>query len=331
MTEPHDLTTEAPEATTGAPGAAREAAPDRYPETGAPDETGDLHGVARHVLAKGEADVVIGWEEGRRGVRPAFVTTPDDVERLVFDTRCVHNLATYLNPRRRQVAALGRPAVVIKGCDAKAVAGLLREAQLSRDQVVLIGVRCGGVLEVAELDEPADLTPETVSPRCYRCDNREPHLVDYLVGDPQAEPPRPPKTVDERVAELEDAPVAERWHFWVEEFSRCVRCYACREVCPLCICERCVADKSVPQWIDAASHPRGNLSWNLTRALHLAGRCVECGECERACPSGLPLMLLNRKLAQAVRQRFDYVAGDDPEVPAPVGDYRLDDAEEFIR
>jgi ferredoxin len=302
-----------------------------YPVTGADDEPADLHEIARRLLATEKVGAVIGWEDSRRGARPVFVTAADDVERLIFDARCVHNLTTYLNPRRSQVAALGRVALVVKGCDTKSVAGLLREGQIKRDDLVLIGVRCGGVLEESDLPEAVALTGDNVSPRCFRCDNREPSLVDYLVGDPQDDPPRPPTTVDEQVAALEDLSAEERWEYWTEQFSRCVRCHACRQVCPLCVCERCVADKSVPQWIETASHPRGNLSWNLTRALHLAGRCVECGECERACPVDLPLTLLNRKLAQVLRQRFAYVATDDPEAAAPVGDYRLDDAEEFIK
>ena len=88
---------------------------------------------------------------------------------------------------------------------------------------------------------------------------------------------------------------AQRWSFWEEELSRCVRCHACREVCPLCFCERCVADKTQPQWIESSPHGRGNLAWHLTRAMHLAGRCVGCGECTRACPAGIPLGLLNRR------------------------------------
>jgi len=291
----------------------------------------ELRDIARAILADGRARVVIGWEDARRGARPVFATDPDDADKLIFDARCVHNLVTYLNPRRDNVAELGKIALVVKGCDAKAVAGLLREAQLGRDDVVLIGVRCGGVLEASDLGQPLALTPENVAPRCHECDVREPNLVDYLVGDPQPDPPRPAMTIDERIAALESRPLEERWAFWTEQFSKCVRCYACRQVCPLCICERCVAEKTRPQWIEPSSHARGNMSWNITRALHLAGRCVGCGECERFCPVGIPLSLMNRKLQQIVAERYGYVVSDDPEKPAPIGDYRLDDRQEFIK
>ena len=170
-----------------------------------------------------------------------------------------------------------------------------------------------------------------MAPRCYGCDNREPSLTDHLVGEPQPEPPRPVMTIDERVAALDDLPVEERWAFWTEQFNKCVRCYACRQVCPLCICERCIVEKTQPQWIESSAHPRGNLSWNVTRAIHLAGRCVDCGECERFCPVGIPLSLVNRKLQQIVHDRYDYTVSDDPENAAPIGDYRLDDQQEFIK
>ena len=75
---------------------------------------------------------------------------------------------------------------------------------------------------------------------------------------------------------------------------------------------------------------RGNVAWHLTRALHQAGRCVDCLECERACPEGLPLGLLGRHVAQVVERRFGYRASADPSVPVPLGVYRTDDEEEFI-
>jgi ferredoxin len=287
----------------------------------------ELRDLARRLLEDGTVKVVVGWEQGRRGPRPAFVTQPAGTERLVFDHRCVHNLATYLSPRRTAIAALGRPAVVVKGCDARAVAGLIRESQIARDHVVLIGVRCGGVVD--RPDDRGELTEETVADRCRGCAAREPSLADHLLGEL---PPLPAGASrrEAALAEMMAATPAGRWAFWEAELARCLRCNACREVCPLCFCERCLADKTRPQWVESSPHRRANLTWHVSRALHLAGRCVGCGECERACPVGVPLGLITRRVSQVVAERFGHTPNDDPAAPSPIGTFRSDDAQEFI-
>ncbi|MFH1468399.1 MAG: 4Fe-4S dicluster domain-containing protein [Pseudomonadota bacterium] len=286
-----------------------------------------LQDLARQLLEAGDVKVVIGYEEGRRGVRAAFVTDPAEVGRLVFDARCVQNLASYLSPRRPHIKKLGRPAVVVKGCDARAVAGLIRESQLAREDVVLIGVTCGGVY--AHPHETGPLTAENVAPRCVGCLARAPNLRDHLVGEPAQAPPAG-EGLDAQVDAILALPVAERLAFWKRELEKCVRCHACRQACPLCVCERCITDQTQPRWIDSSAHARGNWAWNLTRAQHLAGRCAGCAACELACPEGIPLMLLNRYMARIAEQTFDYRVGDDPDVPAPIGTFRKDDPQEFI-
>jgi formate dehydrogenase subunit beta len=287
----------------------------------------ELRELAKKLLKEKQVNAVLGYEYGRRGVRPAFVTDAEDCDRLMFDHRCVQNLAAYLSPRRSHVARLGRLAVVVKTCDARAVAGLIRESQLKREDVVLIGVRCGGV--VRDPSDSVELNPDNVALRCIGCETREPQLADHLVGEPQAAPSGK-SSREARITEIEAMDAGERLTLWTGLLSQCTRCHACRQVCPMCFCERCIADKSQPAWIETSPHARGNFAWHLTRALHLAGRCVDCGECERACPAGIPLGLLNRKVASIVADRFGYSVTDDPSKEAPIGTYRLDDEQEFI-
>jgi len=288
----------------------------------------ELQELARKLLTEGTVKVVIGYEQGPRGVRPVFVTDAADCEKLIFDRRCVTNLATYLNPRRKPIAQLGKAAIVVKGCDARSVAGLIREKQVERDSLAIIGVRCGGVLEDPEGD--AELTSETVSVRCGGCEVREPKLHDYLLGELPPEPPVNPRR-NEQIAALMKMSPAERRKYWDEQLSRCIRCHACREACPMCFCVQCTADKSQPQWIDTSATLRGNRAWQTMRVLHQAGRYVDCLECERACPEHIPLGLLARFVADSVEPRFDYVASDDPAACTPMGVFRTDDEEEFIR
>ena len=123
----------------------------------------------------------------------------------------------------------------------------------------------------------------------------------------------------------------ERMAFWREEFSRCIKCYACRQACPVCYCNRCIVDKNRPIAFDTSATLKGNFAWHIVRAFHEAGRCIGCGECQRACPVGIRLGLLNLALARSAEVNFEYRAGMDPETPPIIGSYSLEDKETFIK
>lgn len=194
----------------------------------------ELRELAQKLLVDGSVKVVVGYEEGPRGVRPIFVTEPAEAEKLIFDTRCVHNLAAYLNPRRPHIAKLGKAAVVVKGCDARAVAGLIREAQIKREDVVIVAVRCGGV--VRDPAQSAELTIDNVSDRCAGCDVREPKLFDHLLGPL---PPPPPKSTrrEDKLAELAKMTCAHAGHSgastWIAAFGAMPagKCAPCASAC----------------------------------------------------------------------------------------------------
>lgn len=124
---------------------------------------------------------------------------------------------------------------------------------------------------------------------------------------------------------------AERMAWWIQELDRCVKCYACRAVCPMCYCERCIAEKNRPQEISPSATLEGNFAWHIARAFHQAGRCVGCGECTRACPAGISLNLLNATLARAALEQFNYRAGAERGAETLIGHYSLQDKEDFIR
>ncbi len=94
--------------------------------------------------------------------------------------------------------------------------------------------------------------------------------------------------------------------FWAEELSPLPEVLRLPAACPLCYCSRCTIDCNQPQWIPVASHALGNLEWNMVRAMHLAGRCVNCGDCGRACPVGIPLYLLNHSVAEQCSPHFGF-------------------------
>jgi formate dehydrogenase subunit beta len=271
---------------------------------------------ARELLTLGEVGCVIGHERSPKGrVRPFFVYDEAEAKRLVWDQTCQHNLMVYLRdqvmPTRRQDAP-PRVAVVARPCDVRALNVLLHEGQVMRDQVFVIGVACPGMLDGDKVQE-----------HCQRCKERVPVFYDALVGEP------PEVDVPEHtwadVVELEARLPAERLSFWIREFDRCIRCYACRQACPGCYCFECLAEQVDPLWVSIAHRVPEKAFFHVMRAYHLAGRCVECHACDLACPMHIPLSLLNRKIAKEVEVLFGYTAGDEPESPPPLATFRKDE------
>jgi ferredoxin len=99
----------------------------------------------------------------------------------------------------------------------------------------------------------------------------------------------------------------ERFDRWAYEFQKCIKCYGCRDICPVCFCKECSLEHN--ELIGTGRLPPDVPIFHLVRAVHMAGRCVDCGLCEEACPADIPLRLLYRKVNEIVTDLFDYRTG----------------------
>ena len=171
-------------------------------------------------------------------------------------------------------------------------------------------------------------TADVLYDMCPTCTQHNPIVYDLHMGDEIAD--EPPQDPYEHVREMEALPQEERWARFVEETSKCNLCYACRNACPLCYCNVCFADKTTPRWVSASATAEDVQFFQIMRTFHLAGRCVGCGACTRACPQGVNLRLLLDKLRQDVAELYDYQAGVDPEDSPPLRTYRQDDYNDFV-
>lgn len=283
---------------------------------------------SKELLTSKQVDVVIGYGETTQGtVGAVFCTTPEECDSLVWNEQCTANLTVYLI--RKEVAKLGRAAIIVKGCDAKTLAVLETEKQLDRNNIVVLGMECNGVCAEGS---------STPLSKCAHCDVHSPPYCDVVfaisVDLPATTATTAAAGTTPKFAELDELlkkSPAERFEFWKAEFSRCVKCYACRQHCPLCYCEVCVVDKNRPVRLSPSATLSGNFAWNTLRAFHLAGRCIGCGACTEACPAGIPLHLLNQTLAREADVSFGYHAGTDPNALPLIGTAAFEDSESFIR
>ena len=263
----------------------------------------ELRKIAKALLEASDVKVVIGYENGSGNkTRALFAEKPVDTDKLIFDSRCVMNLATYLT--KTEVKDKGRMAITATLPVMRAIIQLASEFQVSDKNLTVIGI-----------------TPESTVKEF-----RDLSEVESFVHGYQIElDARNQETLDK----LGKMTMEERWDFWMKELSPCFKCYACRAACPMCYCHRCTVEFNQPQWIPVPSHELGNLEWHIMRAMHLAGRCVDCDACYNACPLAIPINLLTKRMLMDAKEHF---GGYQPSLKAGhlMSTFKPDDSENFI-
>ncbi len=314
----------------------------------------DLRKTIKKLLAEKKIDLFVGWEKGSlpMAATPIFITNEDEADRIVFDITCGNNLSVYFTKDKKQFADK-KVGIAVKGCDARSVVLNILEKQIDRANVVMVGVPCHGVLdkkkvlaktdgrEVLELIDGGDTVTlkgngyelssdrsEILSSSCLSCIYPDAQEYDIFVGEPRGEVPNENRLKE--IKEFEAMSTSEKWASTRAEYEKCIRCYACRNVCPSCYCNVCFVDQNDPAWIGNTCDFTDSMVFHIIRNLHVAGRCVECGACERACPMDINLLLLNRKVAMEVKDRFGDVAGLDINGKPAMVDFREDEKQDFI-
>ncbi len=305
------------------------------------------------LLEKGEVEKVIGFANGTipMATSPIAVTSKQDIEKLVFNSTCGLNLANYL--RQSLKNQKNKIAVIAKGCDARNIVTHITENQFRRNQVYIIGVPCSGMIDKAKISSLFDdeitsfsedgdtltikssLKEERLSKKdylrenCSLCMHRNPVIHDVLAADPVEEQifENPYPDVDKIEAMDPDT----KWQYFSDLTKNCIRCYACRNACPICYCPTCFVDESGPQWVGKGQDKTDVDTFHFLRAFHCAGRCTDCGACVEACPMDINVRAFTRKLNKDSFEMFGWEAGLSLSRRPPLDTYNPDDPDDFIK
>ena len=298
---------------------------------------------AKALLESGEVARVIGWKKGDfcYDPSPASFESVEELNDFVYNWFCGANLSKYLIQMSKKE---GKTAVFLKPCDTYSFNQLVKEHRINRKNVYVIAVECIGKLDIEKikaqgcsfvtdvevvekdvkvispLGEKVLYKPDVVLSKCAVC-NKTHQVKDEEIILHE----RPERDVNRFEAMTED----ERFAFWREQLSKCIRCNACRNVCPACSCIKCVFDNPASGIAAKANDDKFEEQlFHIIRAFHVAGRCTDCGECSRVCPQNIPLHLLNRKFIKDIDNFYgEYQAGETAEGKTPLTSYTEGDLE----
>jgi len=259
--------------------------------------------VCTKLLEEGKVDVIIGFSSGQLddNAIPYFAREARDIEAMKWDDTCTPNLAKYVLEKK------GKVAIVAKPCDARALVMYQIEKQINRNDVYIIGMECPGM-------KKSDGTP---APGCDECTVRIPPVYDVLIKADQDQVNVKQGADESSMQSAAESDMKDKLKRFQEEMKKCTLCFACRQACYGCYCKTCFIDRDVPNWLPPDLDISTKMMFHLGRTMHLAGRCVECGACERVCPSGVNIRYLIKELTKLCKDEYGYNAGMDVnEIPA---------------
>ncbi len=305
---------------------------------------------AQKLLQDGKVDVFIAYKKGSIPMmnQPVLISDPEKAETLFWDSNCGLNLCNYLTKRTDKIG------IIANGCISRNIVTHITENQIRRDQLHIVGIPCTGIIdkravqravgqkEIIDAQENgAKFTvrgndyeetfdkKDILQSTCAVCTHRNPVIHDEMVAEPVKEQGKVEAYAD--VKKIEEMTPDKKWGFFTELTDKCLRCYACRNACPLCYCPTCFVDESKPQWVGKSIDPIDTMTFHILRAYHCAGRCTDCGACERACPVGINVREFTKKLNKDANALFSWEAGLDLNQRPPLDMYRPDDYNDFIK
>lgn len=307
----------------------------------------------KELLSSGEASSVIGWKKGEfcYDESPAVFGSEKQLEEFVCDDFSAANVSKYLIDESQKE---GKIAALLKPCDTYSFNQLLTEHRIKRENVIALGIPCSGKIDIDKISalgikgitsvesdgesvvchtiygDKTVKKSEVLLEKCMCCKGSKHAVYDELVGcSEEDEKLNSDEKRFEKVSEIESMTPDERYEFWRSQLSKCIRCNACRNVCPACSCRTCIFDNpelEVSAKVNTTSFEEN--MFHIIRAFHVAGRCTDCGECSRVCPQHIPLHLLNRKFIKDINENYgEYQAGAAEGSRAPLVSYTTEDIE----